>query len=292
MEMRKPTWPGPIVRCPQCGCVIEDRIDQHIGVCSDLRCRGPYLAQKSKEREEARRAADKALIQNTTENLRQELAPELYSIVQETCSSGRVSKVPSCDDSMTELPAERVQKFSEHLKKSLQKAAVIITEPRSIQSVLTEYAHRELENEPKPILPVVNGCTTCRGYCCRNGTDTAFLSAEQIAWQLLSDPTLTIESVEKWYIMQLPKLTIEDSCVYHTDQGCSLHRKQRASICNDFHCWELQDVLAKHQEGDEVAWTSIASSSQRAGLRVGITIPGRDRVEIELSGLKVETKQE
>lgn len=277
---------GPRVICPQCGCLIENRLDQMIGVCSDLRCRGPYLAKKSREREAALRAENKAVISHTIERMRTELAPELYSVVQSCSESGRISKVPNCDESLTVLPADRTRKFTEHLKQVLQQATEIVSELRSSSSVLTEYAHRDWEGEKPPILPVLNGCTTCRGYCCRNGGDTAFLSAGQIAWQLLSDPTLTIESIEKYYRLQLPEESIDDSCVFHTAQGCSLPRKQRASICNDFHCWELQEVLANHNPGKELPWVSIASTKGTVG-RVGIVAPGMERVEVECADLVV-----
>ncbi|MBX3421499.1 MAG: hypothetical protein KF752_08085 [Pirellulaceae bacterium] len=248
------------------------------------------MAERSREREAERRATEQALLDHATERLRDELDAELSSVVQECKSAGRLSKVPSCDAPTATLPAERVEKFKQHLRQVLEQAQAMLSQPRYVQAVLVEYAHRQGQSDMVPLLPVINGCTTCRGYCCRNGADTAFLSAEYIAWQMLCDPTATIEAIEKWYLLQLPDESIEDSCVYHSQQGCSLPRQQRASICNDFHCWGLQDALAKHRQDEVHPWTSIAYIDQSA-VRVGIVTPAGDRIERDIPNRSVESHE-
>lgn len=274
-------WKGFTKQCPCCGSPLIEPLDRIMGVCSDLLCRGPFLAKKSREQETARRATEKAMIEQVMANVESKLDKSLVLVLADCNSSGRLSKVPDGSLPSSQLPEDRKTKFAEHIRNALQGALSMIADPVASRSVLVEYSHRDHESETKPILPVINGCTTCQGFCCRNGGETAFLSAGQFAWQLLSDPTLTIEAIEGWYLGRLPEMSMEGSCVYHTQQGCSLSRLQRASICNDFHCWEMQGVLAAHQEGEQVSWAAFAATDTDAK-RIAIVFSDGNRIEKDL----------
>ena len=207
--------------------------------------------------------------------------PPLLSAVTECQSAGGLAKVPDGNLPSCQLPEDRRRKFTEHLRTTLERALLIIADPSASRSALIDYAHRDQESEKAPVLPVINGCTTCRGFCCRSGGETAFLTPGHFAWQMLSDPTLTTEAMERWYLNQLPEISMENSCVYHSERGCSIPRRQRASICNDFHCWGLQGVLAEHQDGDQVDWVAFAASETEAK-RVSIMLSNGERTERDM----------
>jgi hypothetical protein len=44
---------------------------------------------------------------------------------------------------------------------------------------------------------------------------------------------------------KIPRQSVEYSCVYHGDRGCTLPRSMRASICNTYHCEGLKALAAK-----------------------------------------------
>jgi hypothetical protein len=269
-------------RCSRCGGHLESVLDQLEGVCSQLSCRGPHLVEKRRQAEREKREAWAATIEELkkafpellTDQGRDEVASE---------QQAHVSLVPGTDSPLVPLPPDRHEQFLAHLDVICREAVRLCDDPKKVNSLMTEYGHRGSATKDSPILPVLNGCSTCRGYCCRNGGDHAFLDASFVAWQLLCDPCSTAESVRNAYIHRLPDVSVEGSCVFHGSQGCVLSRAERNNVCNNFHCFELQDAIEQHSEGESRAWIAVARSDTGA-LRVGKMDSSGNQTRRETSG--------
>jgi hypothetical protein len=85
-------------------------------------------------------------------------------------------------------------------------------------------------------------CATCRGFCCRNGGERAYLSAERMQRYMTEHPTLAPDAVVDAYLQHVPERTTAGSCVYHGPQGCALPREMRSDTCNRFYCGALYDL--------------------------------------------------
>lgn len=85
-------------------------------------------------------------------------------------------------------------------------------------------------------------CTQCRGGCCAQGADHAYISAVSIRRQLDADPDLTAHELLNAYLTRLPPASIAGACINQTSTGCALPRELRSDICNGYFCAELKDL--------------------------------------------------
>jgi hypothetical protein len=51
------------------------------------------------------------------------------------------------------------------------------------------------------------------------------------------------------YISQVPHESIEGSCLFHGKKGCTLNRRLRSDICNDYYCSGLYEFLKSGNYG-------------------------------------------
>jgi hypothetical protein len=117
--------------------------------------------------------------------------------------------------------------------------------------VITEAAHRrwgsgglDLVSEKSsvaaldaPISKALgNACATCRGACCPQGGEHAFLQPETILRVMGDRPEMRPREILDAYLARLGERTYIDSCVFHARTGCRLPRSMRADLCNDFLC--------------------------------------------------------
>lgn len=85
-------------------------------------------------------------------------------------------------------------------------------------------------------------CTQCRGGCCAQGADHAYVSAVSIRRRLELDPTLTAGDILDAYLDRLPEQSVAGACINQTSTGCALPRELRSDICNGYFCTELKDL--------------------------------------------------
>ncbi len=87
----------------------------------------------------------------------------------------------------------------------------------------------------------------CGGRCCRHGrAANAFLEAGHLRRWQRQHPGRSLQDAAAAYLDRLPAHHVEDSCLYHGAQGCTLGRDWRSDICNRFACDGLQQL---HQDG-------------------------------------------
>jgi hypothetical protein len=109
-------------------------------------------------------------------------------------------------------------------------------------------------------------CSACRGACCANGGDHAFLRTRTLREVMARHPLLDDEAVVALYRSWLPERAMAGGCVYQGGQGCTLPRDLRSSICNAYLCGGLQRALADVVPG-ETAGVYVAH-------RVGAAVVG------------------
>jgi hypothetical protein len=86
-------------------------------------------------------------------------------------------------------------------------------------------------------------CSACRGACCANGGDHAFLRTRTIREFMATHPALDDEGVVEAYRAWLPARTSHPGCVYQAATGCTLPRQMRSAICNAYLCSGLRQAL-------------------------------------------------
>lgn len=109
-------------------------------------------------------------------------------------------------------------------------------------------------------------CSACRGACCANGGDHAFLRTRTLREVMARHPLLDDEAVVALYRSWLPERAMAGGCVYQGAHGCTLPRDLRSSICNAYLCGGLQRALADVVPG-ETAGVYVAH-------RVGAAVVG------------------
>jgi hypothetical protein len=93
-------------------------------------------------------------------------------------------------------------------------------------------------------------CSLCRGWCCRNGADDAFIDDQTLSRVRKADPALDVNATMQLYVERVPDIGYEGSCIFHGRNGCTLDRSLRSNVCNTYFCGGLHSYL---KDGDKEA---------------------------------------
>ncbi len=141
-------------------------------------------------------------------------------------------KVPRNDKGLVSKEPERVQRLREHLLGVLRD----LRKSKHLQCFASP-------DWPQPsgfqALVARSACSLCKGWCCRNGHDDAFLDDRTLARVRLARPDATEHTLLRSYLDCVPPLAYRDSCIFHGKHGCTLDRSMRAEVCNTYYCGEL-----------------------------------------------------
>ena len=97
--------------------------------------------------------------------------------------------------------------------------------------------------EAPPPSALAQACGLCRGYCCAEGGDEAFIAPATLERARARYPDLTDDDLCQLYMDALPARGIAGSCVFHGERGCSLPRSLRARICNEYYCEPIRQWM-------------------------------------------------
>jgi hypothetical protein len=112
--------------------------------------------------------------------------------------------VPRSDKALVPVSAARVRRLREHLL-------------NAIRECLTE---KQWERSASPIRPEPAGfaarvaqtaCSLCKGWCCRNGDDDAFLDDRTLARVRVAKPGTTERDLLRLYLGRVPAVAYRDS---------------------------------------------------------------------------------
>jgi hypothetical protein len=141
--------------------------------------------------------------------------------------------VPRNDKAALPISPERVRRLRKHLVVAL----------RALRTMKNpEHSFSPLRPEPEGFAGRVarTACSLCKGWCCRNGEDHAFLDKRTMARVRCARLALDVRSVLRLYVERVPEVGYEDSCIFHGKQGCTLDRSLRSDVCNSYFCGGLQ----------------------------------------------------
>ena len=147
------------------------------------------------------------------------------------------------------IPAspERVRRLRKHLVLALRASRMM----------------NNLEHSVSPVRPEPEGfagrvartaCSLCKGWCCKNGADDAFLDEGTMARVRRARSALDARAVLRLYLERVAEVGYEGSCIFHGKQGCTLDRSLRSDVCNSYFCGGLQSYMTG---GDAVTPTMI-----------------------------------
>ena len=140
--------------------------------------------------------------------------------------------VPRNDKPLVAVSPERVQRLREHLIKELD-----YLQKRK------HFSRFATPERPGPIgfaaIVARSACSLCKGQCCKNRDDDAFLDDRTLARVRLARPELKERALLRLYLDRLPPVAYRDSCIFHGKKGCTLDRSMRADVCNTYYCGGL-----------------------------------------------------
>jgi hypothetical protein len=139
--------------------------------------------------------------------------------------------VPRNDKAAVPIPRERVRRLCKHLIVTLRELRVMQDPELSVSPPEPEgFAARVART----------ACSLCKGWCCTNGADYAFLDQGTIARAHRARLPQDVRAVLRLYIDRVPEVGYEGSCIFHGRQGCTLDRSLRSDVCNGYFCGGLQ----------------------------------------------------
>ena len=149
--------------------------------------------------------------------------------------------VPRNEKALIPVSPQRIQKLREHLVSILQD----LRRARHLERFATP---PRPEPEGFPAIVARSACALCKGWCCRNGDDDAFLDDRTIARVRLTKPDATESTLLRLYLGRVPDAAYRDSCIFHGKQGCTLDRSMRADVCNVYYCGGLSAFMKSKEE--------------------------------------------
>ena len=149
-----------------------------------------------------------------------------------------IGVVPRQDSPVVPLPEDRREGFAAHIDK-------IIAEAFAAGEPEIDLHRREADERPEDSL-IYATCASCQGRCCFLGNfSEAFLTAETVQMHRSRNPGAAPAEIRAHYLGRLPEAHVRHSCVYHGARGCVLPRRERADICNRYHCNPQTDLLRR-----------------------------------------------
>ena len=144
--------------------------------------------------------------------------------------------VPRNDKAVVATSPERVRRLRRRLVVALRALGTMKNPERSVAPPRPEpegFAGRVART----------ACSLCKGWCCRNGQDHAFLDEGTMARVRLARFELDVRAVLRLYVDRVPEFGYTDSCIFHGKQGCTLDRSLRSDVCNSYFCSGLLDYM-------------------------------------------------
>jgi predicted nucleic acid-binding Zn ribbon protein len=218
--------------CVACGRPLSPR---QFGdrLCGSLECRR-QVEQQMRERERLLLE----VLQNRAEGLRDRVGQGLGLQKPETYTP---TVLPASRARITELPECRRHAFREFVNRLLGVAGAPTAASPSGEAAPPPAPASPAGPAPE-VQAVLNGaCALCRGFCCGNGGNHAYLNVETIRLYMAKHPDQRPHDVLAAYLGRIRNDTVAGSCIFHQPGGCGLPREMRSDTCNRFFCKGLTE---------------------------------------------------
>ena len=264
-------------------CVIcDDLLTVHDRVrgdtCDKADCRNRALRQRLQTSAQQRQRSIEL-----AEQLQREMLAARH---KDGAESAPVVMLPANERALGNLPEKRKRRFRDYLTRSLSEAAA-----RRFSRAGREAAnpHEESENQfpvvhdPDTLRVFGNACAACRGKCCSQGEEHAFLRPEMVRRFMERNPKMRPREVLQAYLDHLPRVAYRGSCVYHTREGCNLPQPMRSRTCNEYLCDGLQEIDAVARETGAARVFAAAANWWDVVRVAALDVDGRDELELTVT---------
>ena len=148
--------------------------------------------------------------------------------------------VPRNHRALAPVPGTRIEKLRAHLAEAVRASdAAAPPAPATAPSV------PEREGFVARVARVA--CTLCKGWCCKDGGEHAYLDERTVARIRQTHAGLTASALSQLYIDRVPERGYAGSCIFHGLQGCTLDRAMRSDICNHYFCNGLGTYVTRDE---------------------------------------------
>ncbi|MFT5717692.1 MAG: hypothetical protein ACI9T7_001888 [Oleiphilaceae bacterium] len=151
-------------------------------------------------------------------------------------------EIPSGLTKTSPLDSERLKRYTDYLRDLLDQAkeyASVKNVPFDDQLELNKKrmaVDSRLQEGPKEKEISEALCGMCKGGCCPQGKDTAYLSVLTVRRYMDAHPAQSVQDVLNSYLSLLSDTPITNSCINQTSKGCGLSRDMRSDLCNGYFC--------------------------------------------------------
>lgn len=251
--------------CEFCGVELTPHQGLSSGICDKTQCHEQMIARVGQELIERKRRENAEKI----EKIFTLAAPLVQKAAEEIGAEGDDfvrCKLPYQENGVVALEESRKAAFEKHVRWITARAFTEDIPDRDL-------SYREdLERDQHDVLDTA--CTACRGGCCSNAGDAAFLQDEDIKRWRQRNPGGTEEQVVEEYLSMLPDEVIDEGCVFQGADGCVMPRSARSDQCHTFYCKSLRNLQEELMESAHGRTVMIAD---------------KDRMPVSVTGWSPET---
>lgn len=274
--------------CKFCNEALHAHLPAALAVCSAISCRNRWNAERAEQAHN--KSAEKERILNR----------RIEELLDQIC---RWKRFDSSDVTIVRTPhtgatmAQRSHEFDSFVSHLHGLSDLVPCDAVSNQDPESEEPCEESSLAPQFTAPndplatdlpaplLAAACGGCRGNCCRTGLENnAFIDRYTFNKVKSRNPHLSEADIVGRYLGFLPSRSQQGSCLYHSEQGCTLPREFRADICNQFYCFGLLDyaaVLASEpQAHSPVLVLAIAKHEIHAASLLEATAKGIQREDV------------
>ncbi|MCG6942501.1 MAG: hypothetical protein LJE69_14780 [Thiohalocapsa sp.] len=235
--------------CAVCGTALTVHERACGSICADPECRRTHLRRRQQSLAGALRRTRTAVARWRRQfpGGGDAAAPGQVAAAQ---GAEPTALLPANTRRLVPLPARRRRRFRDYFTRSLSVA--LAPDAGHTGGALPGEESVGQATTPADAATVAmlgRACAVCRGHCCAQGGEHAFLRPEVVRAYLSRHPALRPREVLAAYLDRLPWVSYQDACVFHTRHGCNLPRGMRSRTCNDYRCGGLMD-LARRQQAD------------------------------------------
>lgn len=222
--------------CVACGRPLADR-ELPTRICSAPECQRTALAAYGRRVYERNQARSEALIREEIERATRLRDRVMSALDPREPASFPLTVIPAFTAKLINLPERRRRIFSDRLMALIAQAAAWPESPPASDRKNGEAPIPEATPAAQAVMGMA--CSCCKGSCCKDGADHAYLTVETIRRYRAAHPDQRPRDVLAAYLDRVGHRTYEGSCIFHQSDGCALPRDMRADLCNRHYCKAL-----------------------------------------------------
>jgi hypothetical protein len=238
--------------CAVCGRPLAER-ELSARVCAAPECRRIGLADFARRVYERNQARSQALIRQEIERATRLRDRVMSAFPLREPAAFPLTVIPAFTAKPANLPERRRRNFRDHLMTLIAQVAAAPASPPIPDRAEGQTAVAEVPPIPDraegqtavveapPAARAVMGmaCACCKGACCKDGADHAYLTVDTIRRYRSAHPEQRPRDTLAAYLDRVGPRTYQGSCIFHRSDGCALSRDMRADLCNRHYCKAL-----------------------------------------------------